>query len=81
MVHPTEAGDQAVKRLIITNPLERFPIKNFIEYFPEEGNLRIAPQLWQELHHYEVLDVLKSVDEQISYYISRHEKGRKCPSF
>ena len=74
MAHPTEASDLAIKRLIITNPLERFLIKNFIQYFPEEGILQIAPQLWQELHHYEVLDALKSADEQISYYIARHAK-------
>ncbi|HYU76860.1 MAG TPA: restriction endonuclease [Ktedonobacteraceae bacterium] len=71
MVHPTQVSDHAIKRLIITNPLERFLIKNFIEYFPEEGVLRIAPQLWQELRHYEVMDALKSADEQISYYLTR----------
>ena len=54
--------------------VHRFLIKNFIEYFPEEGVLRIAPQLWQELHHYEVMDALKSADEQISYYVARHTK-------
>jgi hypothetical protein len=73
MVHPLEASDQAIKRLIITNPLERFLIKNFIEYFPEEGILQIAPQLWRELLHYEVMDALKSADEQLNYYVSRHQ--------
>jgi hypothetical protein len=72
MVDPTNASDLGIKKLIINNPLERFLIKNFIEYFPEEGVLRIAPQLWQALRHYEVMDALKSVDEQISYYVSRH---------
>jgi hypothetical protein len=71
MAHPTSANDQDIKRLIITYPLERFLIKNFIEYFREEGVLRIAPQLWQELRYYEVIDALKSADEQISYYLSR----------
>ncbi len=71
MVDPTNASDLDIKKLIITNPLERFLIKNFIEYFPEEGVLRIAPQLWQELRHYEVKDALKSADEQISYYLRR----------
>ena len=28
MVYPASASDQAIKRLIITNPLERFLIKN-----------------------------------------------------
>ena len=38
---PTTASDKALMRLIITNPLERFLIKNYFEYFPEEGVLRI----------------------------------------
>jgi len=76
LADPTKPSDNAIKRLIITYPLERFLIKNFIEYFPEEGVLQIAPQLWQELHYYEMLDALKSADEQISYYIARHaERG------
>ncbi|MBV9689545.1 MAG: restriction endonuclease [Ktedonobacteraceae bacterium] len=74
MAHPIKASDNAVKRLIITNPLERFLIKNFMEYFPEEGILQITPQLWQELRYYEVVDLLKSADEQIHYYVSRHEQ-------
>jgi hypothetical protein len=68
---PTTASDRAIMRLIITNPLERFLIKNYFEYFPAEGVLRIAPQLWQELRHYEMMDVLKSADEQIAYYYKR----------
>ncbi len=59
------------RRLIITNPLERFLIKNYFKYDPDEGILQIAPQLWKELRHYEMLDVLKSADEQITYYYSR----------
>jgi hypothetical protein len=71
MAHPTEAHDEAIKRLLISMPIQRFRIKNFIDYFPEEGVLQIAPQLWQELHYYEVVDVLKSADEQIMYYLAR----------
>jgi len=77
MVHPASASDYAIKRFIITNPLERFLIKNFIEYFPDEGILQIAPQLWHELRHYEVMDALKSADEQISYYVARHNGGNE----
>jgi hypothetical protein len=39
LADPATASDAAFKRLIITYPLERFLIKNFIEYFPEEGVL------------------------------------------
>ncbi len=72
MARPAETGNEEIKRLLIEMPIDRFLIKNFMEYFPEEGLLRIAPQLWNELHYYEVIDVLKSADEQISYYLTRH---------
>jgi len=75
LADPATASDAAVKKLIITYPLERFLIKNFIEYFPEEGVLQIAPQLWQSLRYYEVADALEFADEQISYYVTRHGKG------
>ncbi len=80
MAHPTEASNEEIKRLLIDMPVQRFLIKNFIEYFPEEGVLRIAPQLWQELRYYEVVDALKSADEQISYYVARHTKRGKGSS-
>jgi hypothetical protein len=80
MVHPASASEHAIKRLIITNPLERFLIKNFIEYFPDEGILQITPHLWHELRHYEVMDALKSADEQISYYVARHNREKKSSS-
>ena len=75
-----KATVNAIKRLIITYPLERFLIKNFMHYFPEEGILQIAPQLWQELRYYEVVDTLKSADEQISYYYTRHVKKGESTS-
>ena len=68
---PASASDRAIMRLIISNPLERFLIKNYFEYYPDEGILQIAPQLWQELRHYEMLDVLQSAEEQIAYYYNR----------
>jgi len=71
MADPLTAGDLEIKKLIVTNPLERFLIKNFIEYFPEEGVVRIAPLLWQKLRHYAVIDALASADEQIRYYLDR----------
>lgn len=76
LANPVGVSDSAIKRLIITHPLERFLIKNFIAYFPEEGVLQIAPQLWHELRYYEMIDALKSADEQISYYIARYTKEK-----
>jgi hypothetical protein len=74
LANPATASDAAVKRLIIAYPLERFLIKNFIEYFPEGGVLQISPLLWQSLRYYEVADVLERAHEQISYYVARHAK-------
>ena len=73
MAYPNEASDQAVKRLIVTNPLERFLIKNFITYTSEEDLLQIDSRLWQALLHYEVKDALNSADEQIQYYLARYK--------
>jgi hypothetical protein len=80
MAHPIEASNEEIKRLLIDMPVQRFLIKNFIEFVPEEGVLSIAPQIWQELHYYEVVDALKSADEQISYYVGRHTKKRERSS-
>jgi hypothetical protein len=68
------------RKHIITYPLERFLIKNFMQYFPEEGILQVAPQLWQELRYYEIVDALKSADEQINYYAARQTKKDETAS-
>ncbi len=68
---PTKASDKELRRLIIQMPLERFRIKNYFEYNEDDDTVQIAPQLWQELRYYEIMDVLKSVEEQITYYYKR----------
>src|SRR5436189_6465853 len=55
----------------------RFLIKNYLEYHREEDIVQIAPQLWHDLRYYEMMDVLKSADEQIMYYYSRGTKAEK----
>jgi hypothetical protein len=74
---PTTVSDSELRRLIVSNPLERFLIKNYFEYHREEDIVQIAPQLWQELRYYEMMDVLQSAEEQIAYYYSRNTKGRE----
>ena len=68
---PISVSDKDIRKLIIQMPLNRFRIKNYFEYYPDEDVIQIAPQLWQELRHYELMDVLKSADEQIAYYYNR----------
>jgi hypothetical protein len=75
--NPTTASDNDLRRLIITNPLQRFLIKNYLEYHQDEDIVQIAPQLWHDLRYYEMMDVLKSADEQITYYYSRDNKGKQ----
>lgn len=72
--NPETASDNAIRKLIIQNPLERFLIKNYLEYDQEEGTVRIAPQLWQELRYYEMMDVLERAEEQLNYYYNRGSK-------
>jgi hypothetical protein len=69
--NPASLSLEAVKRLIVKSPLERFIIKGFLEYSPSDGIVRFAPQLWNELRLYETLDVQQSADEQLTYYYSR----------
>ncbi len=64
-------SDSALKNLIIKNPLDRFRIQKFIDYYPEEDVVQIAPHLWQELRYHDIIDVLQSTDEQIRYYYNR----------
>jgi hypothetical protein len=64
-------GDAQLRQLIVKNPLERFLIKGFLEYLPKEGLVRFAPQLWNELRFWELLDIQRSADEQLGYYYSR----------
>ncbi len=65
---PTRAGHEAIKRLIIKNPLERFIIQGFLSYDPAEGIVRFAPQLWNNLRFYDFIDLQEALDEQIRYY-------------
>jgi hypothetical protein len=64
-------SDTQLRQLIVKNPLERFLIKGFLEYLPEEGMVRFAPQLWAELRVWEMLEIEQSADEQLDYYYSR----------
>lgn len=66
-----EVSDARLRQLIVRHPLERFLIKGFLEYLPQEGLVRFAPQLWAELRYYELLDILRSADEQLAYYYNR----------
>jgi hypothetical protein len=70
---PTTVGQEAIKRLIIKNPMERCIIQGFLNYDASAGVVRFAPQLWSELRYHDLIDVNISLDEQIRYY---YERGR-----
>lgn len=64
-------SDIRLRQLIVQHPLERFLIKGFFTYLPEEGVVRFAPQLWGELRFWELLDIQQSANAQLEYYYSR----------
>lgn len=68
---PATATPEAIKKLIVRNPLERFLIQHFLEYDAQQGIVRFAPQLWAELRFYELLDVQAHADEQLRFYYER----------
>lgn len=74
--NPDTADLEAVKRLIVRFPLDRFRIKGFLHYAPAENTVRFAPQLWHELRFYELLDLQTSADAQLRYYYDRHAESR-----
>lgn len=69
---PEAASLDAVKRLIVKYPLDRFLIKGFLEYAPAEQIVRFAPRLWHELRVYELLDIQASLEQQLRAYYQRH---------
>jgi hypothetical protein len=68
---PASAAHAEIVRLIVKFPLDRFLIKQFLAYDPHAGIVRFAPQLWEELRYYELLDVRASADAQLRYYYER----------
>lgn len=74
LAEPTAAPLEQIKRLIVTNPLERFIIQGFLQYDPDAGSVRFAPELWAELRHADVLAILAIADEQLAYYYGRRSQ-------
>jgi hypothetical protein len=75
MTNPAALSDSAIKRLIVKYPLDRFLIKHYLIYDSDTDTIQIAPQLWQNLRYYDVLDVLQSAAAQIDYYYRRHDEA------
>jgi hypothetical protein len=71
--NPAALNDSKIKGLIVRHPLERFLIQKYLSYDPDTNIIQIAPQIWQDLRYYEVLDVLQSTAAQIDYYYSRYD--------
>ena len=71
LARPHDTDMYAIRQLLIKFPLERFIIKQFIEYDQETDIVRIAPVLWNDLRFYELLDIQVNLDEQIDYYYAR----------
>jgi hypothetical protein len=74
LTEPAEIPLEQIKRLIITNPLERFIIQGFLQHDAARGLIRFAPELWSELRHADVLAILAAADEQLAYYYGRQRR-------
>jgi hypothetical protein len=72
---PAALSDSAIKRLIVKYPLDRFLIKHYLIYDWDTDTIQIAPQLWQNLRYYDILDVLQSAAAQIDYSYRRHDEA------
>jgi hypothetical protein len=73
--NPAALSDGKIKSLIVKHPLERFLIQKHLSYDPDTNIIQIAPQIWQDLRYYEVLDALQGTTAQIDYYYSRHDES------
>lgn len=71
--NPAMLSDSKMKSLIMKYPLDRFFIKKYLTYDPDTNVVQIAPQIWEELRYYEVLDLLQNAAAQLDYYYSRHD--------
>ncbi len=69
--NPDHADLEAVRRIIIKNPLDRFILQHFLEYDATTGIVRFHPQLWQELRAYDLRDLQASAEAQLDYYCVR----------
>jgi hypothetical protein len=72
--NPEQTDLTSIRRLIVKYPLDRFVLKGFLTYLPEEGIICFAPQLWSDLRFYELLDIQASAEAQLRYYYERQIK-------
>ena len=71
LAEPAAVPLDQIKRLIVTNPLERFIIQGFLHYDAAAGIVRFRPELWAELRHADVLQLHAVADEQLQAYYER----------
>lgn len=71
MARPEQASLEAVKRLIIKYPLDRFLIKNFLEYDRERDEVRFSQPLWAALRYADRYQLETLAWEQIAHYERR----------
>lgn len=67
---PDQVSLSAVKRLLITCPLDRFIIKGYLNRRADQGLICIRSEIWESLRYQDVIDLRRSVREQIERYYS-----------
>lgn len=59
-----------VRTLLVRYPLDRFVIKGFVEYLPQERLVRFRPEIWEGLRFRDVLELRRSLREQVDRYFA-----------
>lgn len=72
---PEEATLAQVRRLMVEYPLDRFVIQGLLERLPQEGAVRVHPDLWAGLRYGDVLALRQALAEQVARYYARLDAG------
>lgn len=70
---PQNASPSHVRRLLVQYPLDRFKIQGYVEHVPEERLIRFKPEIWERLRYCDVLELRRSLRQQIDRYFSALE--------
>ncbi len=68
---PEEATLAQVRRLMVEYPLDRFVIQGLLERLPEEGLVRVRPEVWAGLRYGDVILLRRDLEEQVGRYYAR----------
>jgi len=68
---PEEVTLAHVRALMAEYPLDRFVIQGLLERLPEQGLVRVRPEVWAGLRYGDVLVLRRALAEQVQRYFAR----------